>query len=100
LFIGEIGALFGVVLAPHNRWAGFKAPREKWLAHVEATRSRPVLLIRSPSAPTLGPIATLHYFRPVLDELLVQPLEAGDVLAIESSMHGAREGVQPRTRTW
>jgi type II secretory pathway predicted ATPase ExeA len=44
-FYREIGALFGVVLAPHNRWAGFKALREKWLAHVEATRYRPVLLI-------------------------------------------------------
>lgn len=44
-FYREIGALFGVVLAPHNRWAGFKALRERWLAHVEATRYRPVLLI-------------------------------------------------------
>lgn len=44
-FYREIGALFGVVLAPHNRWAGFKALRQKWLAHVEATRYRPVLLI-------------------------------------------------------
>lgn len=44
-FYREIGALFGVVLAPHNRWAGFKALREKWLVHVETTRYRPVLLI-------------------------------------------------------
>lgn len=44
-FYREIGALFGVVLAPHNRWAGFRALRQKWLAHVEATRYRPVLLI-------------------------------------------------------
>jgi type II secretory pathway predicted ATPase ExeA len=41
----ELGALFGVALAPHNRWCGFKALREKWLAHVEATHLRPVLLI-------------------------------------------------------
>ena len=44
-FYREIGALFGVALAPHNRWAGFKALREKWLAHVESTRYRPVLLV-------------------------------------------------------
>lgn len=44
-FYREIGALFGIVLAPHNRWAGFKALREKWLVHVEATRYRPVLLV-------------------------------------------------------
>lgn len=44
-FYREIGALFGIPLAPHNRWAGFKALREKWLAHVESTRYRPVLLV-------------------------------------------------------
>ncbi len=44
-FYREIGALFGVVLAPHNRWAGFRALREKWLAHIDATRYRPVLLV-------------------------------------------------------
>jgi general secretion pathway protein A len=44
-FYRESGALFGVALAPHNRWAGFKALREKWLAHIQTTRYRPVLLI-------------------------------------------------------
>ena len=32
---------------------------------------------RSDSAPPLAPIATLHYFRPVLDELIDQPPEPG-----------------------
>lgn len=44
-FYRELGLLFGVVLAPHNRWAGFKALRQKWLAHVDSTRFRPVLLV-------------------------------------------------------
>jgi type II secretory pathway predicted ATPase ExeA len=44
-FYRELGSLFGVTLAPHNRWAGFKALREKWLAHLEATHLRPVLLV-------------------------------------------------------
>jgi type II secretory pathway predicted ATPase ExeA len=44
-FYRELGVLFGVVLAPHNRWAGFKSLRERWLAHVESTRHRPVLLV-------------------------------------------------------
>jgi len=44
-FYRELGQLFGVPLAPHNRWAGFKALRQKWLTHVEATRHRPVLLV-------------------------------------------------------
>jgi general secretion pathway protein A len=44
-FYREVGALFGVALAPHNRWAGFKALREKWIAHVQSTSYRPVLLV-------------------------------------------------------
>lgn len=44
-FYRELGHLFGVPLAPHNRWAGFKALRETWTAQIEASRNRPVLLI-------------------------------------------------------
>jgi type II secretory pathway predicted ATPase ExeA len=44
-FYRELGQLFGVALAPHNRWAGFKTLRQRWVAHVEATRYRPVLLV-------------------------------------------------------
>jgi type II secretory pathway predicted ATPase ExeA len=34
-----------VPLRPHNRWGGFKALRERWLAHLEGTRRRAVLLV-------------------------------------------------------
>lgn len=44
-FYRELGQLFAVSLTPHNRWAGFKALRQLWLSHVEATRCRPVLLV-------------------------------------------------------
>ncbi len=44
-FYREMGDLFGVELRPHNRWAGFKALRESWLAHVDNTLMRPVLLV-------------------------------------------------------
>lgn len=44
-FYRELGDLFGVALAPHNRWAGAKALREKWLAHAESALSRPVLVV-------------------------------------------------------
>jgi len=44
-FYRELGHLFGVPLAPHNRWAGFKSLRETWTAQIEATRCRPVILI-------------------------------------------------------
>lgn len=44
-FYRELGHLFGVPLAPHNRWAGFKALRETWTAQIETSRHRPVLLV-------------------------------------------------------
>jgi type II secretory pathway predicted ATPase ExeA len=44
-FYREMGDLFGIELSPHNRWGGFKALRERWLAHLEGTLLRPVLLI-------------------------------------------------------
>jgi type II secretory pathway predicted ATPase ExeA len=44
-FYREMGDLFGVCLNPRNRWGGFKALREMWQVHVEATLIRPVLLV-------------------------------------------------------
>lgn len=44
-FYREMGELFGVTLKPHNRWGGFKVLRERWQAHLEHTRLRPVLLV-------------------------------------------------------
>lgn len=44
-FYREVGDLFGVTLVPHNRWAGAKALREKWQAHIDGALFRPVLLI-------------------------------------------------------
>ena len=41
----ELGDVFAVPLRPHNRWGGFKALRERWLAHLETTHRRVVLLI-------------------------------------------------------
>jgi len=44
-FYRELGDLFAVDLKPHNRWMGFKALRSRWLAHLDASLMRPVLLI-------------------------------------------------------
>jgi len=44
-FYRELADLFAVDLRPHNRWGGFKALRERWRNHVEASLLRPVLLI-------------------------------------------------------
>jgi type II secretory pathway predicted ATPase ExeA len=41
----ELGDIFAVPLRPHNRCGGFKALRERWLAHMETTRRRAVLLV-------------------------------------------------------
>jgi type II secretory pathway predicted ATPase ExeA len=44
-FYRELGDLFGVSLAIHNRWAGFKALRTRWSDHIASTLTRPVLLL-------------------------------------------------------
>ena len=44
-FYRELGHLFAVPLTPHNRWAGAKALREKWSAHIESSLVRPVVII-------------------------------------------------------
>jgi len=44
-FYRELGEVFHVKLSPTNRYGGFKALRERWRAHVETNRLRPVLLI-------------------------------------------------------
>ncbi len=44
-FYRELADLFGVPLAAHNRWAGFKALRSRWTEHIGSTRCRPVLII-------------------------------------------------------
>jgi general secretion pathway protein A len=44
-FYRELGHLFGVPLTPHNRWAGAKALREKWFAHIDSALARPVVIV-------------------------------------------------------
>jgi general secretion pathway protein A len=44
-FYRELGELFGVPLAAHNRFAGFQSLRTRWAEHITATMRRPVLII-------------------------------------------------------
>ncbi len=44
-FYRELGDLFDVQLAPHNRWSGTRLLRERWQAHIESSLLRPVLVI-------------------------------------------------------
>jgi type II secretory pathway predicted ATPase ExeA len=54
-FYRELGEVFGVALKPHNRWGGFKTLRERWIAHLEGTRLRPLLFsARFDSRPLLS----------------------------------------------
>jgi general secretion pathway protein A len=46
-FYREMGDLFGVTLRPHNRYAGSKVLRERWQIHIDASLSRPVLIVDS-----------------------------------------------------
>jgi len=61
-FYREMGELFGVPLSPHNRWGGFRALRDRWNAHIEATLIRPVLFVDESQellAPVLVELKTL-----------------------------------------
>lgn len=44
-FYRELGDVFSVELAPHNRWAGTKVLRQKWLTHIDSSILRPLLII-------------------------------------------------------
>ena len=44
-FYRELGDLFSVPLAAHNRWAGFKALRARWSDHIASSLTRPILII-------------------------------------------------------
>jgi type II secretory pathway predicted ATPase ExeA len=44
-FYREMGELFGVELHPHNRHGGAKVLRGRWQGHIDASLSRPVLIV-------------------------------------------------------
>jgi type II secretory pathway predicted ATPase ExeA len=44
-FYRELGHLFGAPLSPHNRWNSAKLLRDKWLAYLEGSIFRPLLLV-------------------------------------------------------
>jgi general secretion pathway protein A len=61
-FYRELGDIFGVSLRPNNRWTSFKTLRERWFAHLETTRLRPVLLVdeaQEMNTATLGELRLL-----------------------------------------
>jgi general secretion pathway protein A len=86
-FYRELGDLFGVPLAPHNRWHSFKTLRDRWQTHLESTLLRPVLLIdeaqEMPPAVfgELRLLAAAHFdSRPLLSVVLAGDGRLGDLL--------------------
>lgn len=79
-FYREMGELFGVELHPHNRHAGAKVLRGRWQAHIDASLSRPVLIVdesQEVMSPVLAELRLLASAR--LDShLLLTIVLAGD----------------------
>lgn len=44
-FYRELGDLFGAAIVSSNRYGGFKTMRARWIAHIDASLVRPVLLV-------------------------------------------------------
>lgn len=96
-FYRELGELFGVTLTPHNRWVGAKVLRQRWIAHIEASLYRPVLLIDEAQAMSAAALCEVRMLasdqldsRSILtvvlcgDERLTQKLQTDDLLPVAS----------------
>lgn len=84
-FYRELGELFGVELQPHNRWGGAKVLRERWQAHIDASASRPVLLVDEAQETKPAVLAELRLLSSArLDShLLLTGVLAGDQRLLE-----------------
>jgi len=96
-FYRELGELFGVALTPHNRWVGAKALRQRWIAHMEASLYRPVLLIDEAQSMSAAALCELRMLasdkldsRSILtvvlcgDDRLTHKLQTDDLLPVAS----------------
>ena len=96
-FYRELGDLFGVTLSHSNRWGGAKALRQKWIAHIEASLYRPVLLIDEAQAMSPAALCELRLLasthldsRCILtvvlagDDRLAKKLQTDDLLPMAS----------------
>ncbi len=97
----ELGHLFGVKLAPHNRWAGAKVLRELWQAHIETSLIRPVLLVDEAQELQAATLTELRLLAskdldscPLLtivlcgDSRLLDKLKVPDLLPVASRIRG------------
>jgi type II secretory pathway predicted ATPase ExeA len=84
-FYRELGDLFGVLLSPHNRWAGAKLLRERWQAHIDGSLVRPVLVVdEAQDLPPKVLDELRHLSSARLDShLLLTTVLAGDLRLVE-----------------
>jgi integrase len=86
-FYREMGDLFGVALRPHNRYAGSKILRERWQTHIDASLSRPLLIVDEAQETSSSVLAELRLLSAVrLDsQVLLTVILAGDRRLVERS---------------
>jgi general secretion pathway protein A len=84
-FYREMGDLFGVALRPHNRYAGSKILRERWQTHIDASLSRPLLIVDEAQETSSSVLAELRLLSAVrLDsQVLLTVILAGDRRLVE-----------------
>jgi len=84
-FYRELGDLFGVALRPHNRYAGSKVLRERWQTHIDASLSRPLLVVDEAQEMSSSVLAELRLLSAVrLDsQVLLTVVLAGDRRLLE-----------------
>ena len=100
-FYRELGDIFGVGLRPSNRWAGFKALRERWLSHLESSRIRAVLLIDEAQEMTPQALSELRLLSSARfdSQPLLCIVLAGDARLIEKLRHDDLVPLCSRIRT-
>lgn len=84
-FYREMGELFGVELHPHNRFGGAKVLRGRWQGHIDASLSRPVLIVDEGQEMQLAVLSELRLLGSArLDShLLLTVVLAGDARLLE-----------------
>jgi type II secretory pathway predicted ATPase ExeA len=100
-FYRELGDLFSVSLQPHNRWGGFKTLRERWFAHLESTRLRPVLLIDEAQEMTPATLSELRLLASARfdSQTLLCVILAGDARLAEKLQREELLPLKSRIRT-
>ena len=100
-FYRELGDLFAVSLKPHNRWGGFKTLRERWFAHLESARLRPVLLIDEAQEMNTASLSELRLLASARfdSQALLCVILAGDARLAEKLQHPELWPLNSRIRT-